>query len=404
MALPNIWRAAMNLAAARIRRVERRGRNVTRLVQQAAKKVNRVAELAIHAPRHVRARWHRSQAAAVRMRNRYRRLDDHVLTPFRSERRIKRTLWRASSGNRALIVGPWTSEVGYEALYWIPFLTWATQRYGVRPERVIALSRGGTRDWYAGIAGRYVEIFDLVDPPAFAEQAAARRDRGDQKQVEASDFDRELIERASSHLGVRGAAVWHPGLMYQLFRPFWYGDRSLEFFLRHTDFRYAPLDSGVAGVGPLPVDYVAVKFYTGPALPDTPANRALLRDLVARLARRSAVVVLDTAWSIDEHRDYAFDDIPGVTTVRPSLDPRTNLGVQTRVIAGARQFVGTCGGLAWLAPFLRVPTIAIYESDRYLTAHLYAARHAYRRYDAARFSTLNITAIRGIGAALAKAS
>jgi ADP-heptose:LPS heptosyltransferase len=93
-----------------------------------------------------------------------------------------------------------------------------------------------------------------------------------------------------------------------------------------------------------------------------------------------------------------------VTTVRPSLDPKTNLGVQTRVIAGARQFVGTCGGLAWLAPFLGVPTVAIYENDRYLTPHLYAARYAYRRYAAARFSTLNITAIRGIEAALAKAS
>jgi len=165
-----------------------------------------------------------------------------------------------------------------------------------------------------------------------------------------------------------------------------------------------PAETGAAGLGALPADYVAVKFYTGPALPDTPENRELLRDLVARLAQHSPVVVLDTAWSTDEHRDYAFDDIAGVTTLRPSLDPGTNLGVQTRVIAGARQFVGTCGGLAWLAPFLRVPTVAVYEDDRYLTAHLYAARYAYRRYDAARFSTLNIKAIRGVGAAVAKAS
>jgi hypothetical protein len=108
------------------------------------------------------------------------------------------------------------------------------------------------------------------------------------------------------------------------------------------------------------------------------------------------VVLLDTAWSVDEHRDYAFDAIPGVTTLRPSLDPATNLGLQTQVIAGARLFLGTCGGLAWLAPLLGVETLAIYEDDRYLTAHLYAARYAYRYSGAAPFSALNVNALRRI--------
>jgi hypothetical protein len=403
MGVPNLWRVVMNLAGVGLRRAERQGRRLSRLAQQAAKRINRVAELAYHAPRHVRAQWDRSRADLVRRRNRLRRLDDHVIKPIRMERRIKRTMLRSARGGRPLIVGPWTSEVGYEALYWVPFLRWAAQYYRVEPERIIAISRGGSDDWYTGVAGRYVDVFDLVEPSVFAAQAAARRERGDQKQMDASDFDRELIARVQTQIG-SDAALWHPGMMYQMFRPFWYGDRSLEFFLRHTDFRYAPMRGSTGSIGALPADYVAVKFYTGPAVPDTPGNRAALRGLVSRLAHRSSVVVLDTAWSTDEHRDYAFDDIPGVTTLRPSLDPRTNLGVQTRVITGARQFVGTCGGLAWLAPFLGVPTVAVYEDDRYLTAHLYAARYAYRRYQAARFSTLNLKAIRGVEAAFAKAS
>jgi hypothetical protein len=169
------------------------------------------------------------------------------------------------------------------------------------------------------------------------------------------------------------------------------------------DFRY-PRITAPASELPLPAEYVAMKFYTGPALPETERNKSLVRDLVERVAARRPVVMLDTAWSADEHRDYELDTIPGVTTLRPSLDPRTNLGVQTRVIAGARQFVGTCGGLAWLAPFLGVDTLAVYEDDRYLTAHLYAARYAYRRNKAARFSTLNLRALRTVGVALADAS
>ena len=180
-------------------------------------------------------------------------------------------------------------------------------------------------------------------------------------------------------------------------RAFWHGVRSLDFLLRHADYRRISCPSSPA-VGPLPAGYAAVKFYTGPAVPDVPANRALLHTLVTRLAERMPVVLLDTAWTVDEHRDYTFDGIPGVTTLRPSLDPRTNLGVQTEVIAGARLFVGTCGGLAWLAPLLGVETLAVYDDDRYLTSHLYAARYAYRRAAAARFSTLSLTALRGIDA------
>ena len=146
----------------------------------------------------------------------------------------------------------------------------------------------------------------------------------------------------------------------------------------------------------LPAEYAAVKFYTGPALPDTELNRAALHDLVRRLAARMPVVMLDTAWSVDEHRDYSFEGIPGVTTLRPSLDPRTNLDLQTRVIAGASRFVGTCGGLAWLAPLLGVDTLAVYDDDRYLTAHLYAIRSLCRRMQTAKFSTLSIRAMRGV--------
>jgi hypothetical protein len=401
--IPNIWRAALNLIGVRLRRAQRHGRTAAHVVQRAGKRARHSGEALLHAPELASARMQRGRAALERGRKRLTRFDDHVLAPYRIERQVKRALGRGASGHRPIVVGPWTSEVGYEALYWLPFLRWACDRYRVSPDRVIALSRGGTAAWYSTVAHRYVEIFDLIDPDAFAAEAAGRRNAGDQKQMVPSTFDERLVAAASRHLGVSDAAVWHPGLMYQLFRAFWHGDRSLEFFFRHADFRYAPVPLAADGMS-LPSEYVAVKFYTGPALPDTANNRALLRDVVAQIAGHAPVVMLDTAWTTDEHRDYAFDGIRGVTTIRPSLDPRTNLGVQTQVIAGARQFVGTCGGLAWLAPFLGVDTLAVYEDDRYLTAHLYAARYAYRKSRAARFSTLNIKAWRGLGAALAHAS
>jgi hypothetical protein len=75
---------------------------------------------------------------------------------------VHRDLERSAVGGDPVIAGPWCSEVGYEILYWIPFLRWVMAAYKISPDRVIAVSRGGTSSWYAGIATRYVEAFDYV--------------------------------------------------------------------------------------------------------------------------------------------------------------------------------------------------------------------------------------------------
>jgi ADP-heptose:LPS heptosyltransferase len=148
----------------------------------------------------------------------------------------------------------------------------------------------------------------------------------------------------------------------------------------------------------LPAEYVAVKFYSGTALPHTADNVELLRSLVRTVARRTPIVALDTGLSIDDHCDYVFDAIPGVLTARDWMTPRTNLGVQVSLIAGAKYFLGTCGGLAWLAPFMGVPTVAVYSDDSLLRPHLTIARQAGARVNAAEFASLDLRALRRVDA------
>jgi hypothetical protein len=141
-----------------------------------------------------------------------------------------------------------------------------------------------------------------------------------------------------------------------------------------------------------------VKFYTGAAIPDTPAHRASLREIVRRLARDRAVVMLDTGMALDEHEDYVFSGIPNVTSLRGMMTPQNNLAVQTQVLAAATAFVGTCGSVAWLAPLLGVPAVAIYADDRFLLSHLYVARQAYRSAGAAAFLPLDLQGAMELGA------
>ena len=301
----------------------------------------------------------------------------------------RRTLRATAAGSGPIVLGPWLSEVGYEALYWVPFVRWFTRHYDVDPDRVIALSRGGVSAWYGGIASRYVEQFDLFTPQEFAARNEARRGEADQKQLAHSAFDEEILSRARASLGLEDAYVCHPSAMFSLLRQFWLGNDSLQYVLDYTE--YARIGTiGPVELPPLPDRFVAVKFYTGRALMDTPAHREMLRGLIERVSRKYPIVTLNTNLALDEHADYVFQNIPGLISLDRWMTPQNNLGVQTEVIRRATRFIGTCGSLAWLAPMLGTDTLAVYADDHFLTPHLYAARHAYASMDAARFTAMDL--------------
>jgi hypothetical protein len=146
--------------------------------------------------------------------------------------------------------------------------------------------------------------------------------------------------------------------------------------------------------GLLPREYVAVKLYAARSLPDTPDVRARLRSIVAGLAAKLPVVLLDTGLVLeDDHGDYAFAESDRVVSAKPFMTPRNNLAVQTQIAAGARAFVGTCGSIAWLTPRLGVHTSALFLDPKWLHAHLPVAMRAYHKLDAGRFQVVDLRAL-----------
>jgi hypothetical protein len=320
---------------------------------------------------------------------------------------IEAELAAIAAAGRPIVAGPWLAEVGYEALYWAPFLRWYQDAYRIPRERLTILSRGGTRDWYADFADGYVEIFDLLTPAALREGNDARRagaEGGGRKQSSASAMDEELLRLALGRHPIGDAVMLHPSLMFRLFRHVWHDALPYDYFWTHTRYRLLGGRDGpplhARGLLPqLPPGFSVAKFYSGVAMPPDPATRARLRELVAREAAVRPVVMLDTGVAVDEHEDYPFEDIPGVVSARGWMTPANNLGVQTALIASAHTFLTTCGGLAWLGPFLGTPTVAVYADDRQLAPHLYVARQAGRRLEAAAFLPLDLRADATVGRA-----
>ena len=307
---------------------------------------------------------------------------------------VERQIDAVVNSAETIVAGPWLSEVGFETLYWVPFLRWVKAAFRVDPSRVVASSRGGVASWYRGIADRYVEIWDHIDPADFVRRTG---ERGATKQLEVSAFDREVVQVVERVVGSR-VAVLHPSLMYRLFSLFWSGQRAQSFLDARTRFE-AISPSPILDPATLPREYVAVKFYAARSLPDTPDVRRTLAWFVDSLAERTHVVLLDTGLALDEHADYSFGSSGRVISARAWMAPNNNLAVQTQIIAGAQAFVGTCGSVAWLAPMLGVNTSAIYIDPKWLHAHLGVMLRACHRTGAGHFAALDLRALDPLGSA-----
>jgi hypothetical protein len=279
-----------------------------------------------------------------------------------------------------LVVGPWLSEVGFELLYWIPLLRHWLAQHQVSPQRVVALSRGGVASWYDGLASRYVDVFDLCSPEEFrAGNARREAELHGKKQFRICAFEQKLLRSVAAQRGWERYACVHPSLMYQLFKTVWMGNSPVQAVMSSCDYsRFARAYWRPAG---LPFrDYVAVKFYHSDCFPKNAANARFVHDLVAHLARRENVVLLNTGLRLDDHVDAPPSaDLPTVFDASALMEPRSNLEVQTSIVAHARRLYCTYGGFSYLGPLVNVPTLSFYSRRNFVQEHLDVAYRAFNQ-------------------------
>lgn len=286
-------------------------------------------------------------------------------------------------GEHPIVVGPWTMEVGFELLYWIPLLRRYLTQAGVDPARVTVISRGGVAGWYGDLANRYIELLDHMSPSEFKtlgeEIEAAHLSK---KPFTPTATERDLVERVARSQGLAGYRTIYPAALFGLFRTTWLQRFGGETFLPRLDF--APLGNtwlrpgGLAFEGP----YVVVKFYSseffeGEAV--TPFVARMLRSLT----KRHRVVLLNTGLQLDDHTDLAcrLPDIPAdrLVDVRHLLSASDNLAVQTALVANADRLYCTFGGFSYLGPLVGVDTFSFFTHTHFVSSHLDLALRAFNR-------------------------
>jgi hypothetical protein len=312
-----------------------------------------------------------------------------------TEQRVIDRLERMRRSAQPIVVGPWTGEIGFELLYWAPFVRWAVEKFNLPADRLIVVSRGGTASWYGLPNSRYVDVLSVVEADEFRTRTEARK-----KQRSLTAFDRDVIRRVRRSGGHAATQVLHPALMYALFMPFWKDQAPLSRVTDHVRYRRIEPSRPVS-LPALPSRYIAARFYFSNCFPDTPANRAFVARVIDTLSEHGDVVMLAPGFRPDDHTDVAVTARPRVHTVEMSGHPSENLAWQSSIIAGAEAFVGTYGGFAYLAPFCGVRSIAFYSDRNYFTYHLGLAQRAFAEIGSEPMEAIDVQTVsmldRGFG-------
>ena len=277
-------------------------------------------------------------------------------------------LWRAyarhlAASKKPIIVGPYASEVGFEVLYWLPFLLSLRERYHVGRDRLIVVGRGGSAAWYdvAGTADLY-EFLPVETVRTLMIQRSQQT--GSVKQHADDGWERHVCALAARAMGIAAYHVLRPSWMYRLLTPFWQGRQPESwldrYLLQPVKLKAPKLPDGLT----LPPEFVAMRWYARATWPHSEKLSLWTRKLVERVAQRQPVILVDAGFQSDDHADISLGEIPNVQRLSQMhpLTPLNNLAVQSAVIARARHYIGTYGGMAQGALRWGVPTVALYET------------------------------------------
>lgn len=262
---------------------------------------------------------------------------------------------------KPILVGPFRSEVGFEALYWLPFLEKLVHD-GVARERLIPISRGGAAAWYGTPTG--LELYAMRTPQQIrVENRLQHKRTGMLKQLSVTPFDQAILDDAALTLGLTDYHVLHPAWMYHTLAPFWEAQRGLIWLNQFTQWgvlNMPPLPETVT----LPEHFVAMRFYLRPTFQGSDQIAGLITATIKRIASQYPVVVLHNDDHLDDHTDVVLGKLPNVTMLRDLVTPslETNLMVQSAILARADAFVGTYGGFAQLALRFGRPVMSFYDT------------------------------------------
>jgi CMP-N-acetylneuraminic acid synthetase len=261
-----------------------------------------------------------------------------------------RLISRLRRSTKPILVGPFRGEVGFEVLYWIPWLRYLRETLKIAPERIIPIGRAGSACWYGCPTG--VELYSLRTPQDLRLVNRINQQKyGMLKQIYYDAFDKAVVQDVAESLNLTDYELIHPRHMYRTLAAYWAGDRGFAWLMNRVGYVF-PLPTVPLDVK-LPEKFVAVRFYGRSTFPASPQTTDLAQATIEQLARQHPVVLLNNGLHADEHQDFH------ISGPEHHDDPRLRVDHGSRQFASREQRHGEGDGLCrdiWRAGAARAVT------------------------------------------------
>jgi hypothetical protein len=288
---------------------------------------------------------------------------DPKASPEQRLQAIAKLCKQLRSDDAPILVGPFRSELGFEASYFQPFIAYLAKQVPDFATRAAIVTRGGLASLYQPHIPRGVDLFSLRSvTDVRRENLYDQRTTGLLKQVRQTDFDTAVLKDAARSLGLGPVYhTIHPVWMYWGLAPYWEEVAGVRHLQAVTD--YAPLTKPAKWPGSekLPTQYVAMKFYRRATFPYPDAEtEPFVSRLAGTIAAQIPVVLLPTSSDYDDHSDLPIQG-ENILAINGNLPAHENLLVTASILAHAKAFVGTYGGMAQFALRLGVPSVSVWK-------------------------------------------
>lgn len=267
-----------------------------------------------------------------------------------------------NSDSAPILIGPFRSELGFEASYFQPFVAWMAKQVKDFAKRAHVVTRGGLAPLYGQTASPGIDLYAIRTVTEVRRQNLYdQKQTGLLKQVQQTDWDTRVLEDAVRLLNLGPVFhTVHPAWMYWGFAPYWEDTAGLRHLQAVTDFTPIPKPPMPPGGEALPSVYVAMKFYARGTFPfPDPDVESYVARCAATIAAQVPVVLLGSSNEYDDHSDLPIQG-PNIYVVNGGA-AHENLLFQAGVLAHAKAFVGTYGGMAQLALRLGVPSVSLWK-------------------------------------------
>ena len=296
---------------------------------------------------------------------------------------------------KMVIFGPWLGEVGPELQYWIPFIRQLKKDF-FRHKKTVVISRGAVQSWYGDFADNYLELFNHLTLEQYRElREKVVKTTGLEKQLYESSAEKQIIKSICLKKEFPDAYIIYPSMMWQVVWPWSEGKISLENLVSQLTFEKIKPDVNIGRfvdeLG-LPEKFAVMKFYASSLFPKNKANSLFIRNLLAKLVKRSAVVVLNNK-SVDNHPVFDISAGKRITILERNFPVESNLGIQTEIIRRSSCFYGTNGGFNVIPALVGRPAVAFFSTplSKFMPAYSQHEMIARRIFD--NFGSNNYTVL-----------